>query len=117
MSAPEGKYGELSHEQCVNIIEQLSAAGIAQVSLTGGEPLVRRNFLDIVDALLAKKIAVRQICSNGALVNDQLLDQLARRGIRPEFSVSFDGVGCHDWLCGIASAEKSAIDALKLPFY
>lgn len=114
MSAPDGKYGELSHEQCMYIVDQLSAAGISRVSLTGGEPLIRGDFFDIADALLAKKIVITQIYSNGALVSEKLLDGLERRGIRPEFSISFDGAGCHDWLRGIAGAEKLALDALKL---
>lgn len=114
MSAPEAKYGELSHEQCLSIVEQLAEAGIYRVSLTGGEPLVRPDFLEIVDALLEKKITIFQIYSNGALVNERLLHELERRGVRPDFSISFDGVGWHDWLRGVDGAEQKALDAFKL---
>ena len=114
MSAPQAKYGELSHEQCLNIVQQLSDAGIAQVSLTGGEPLVRSDFLEIVDALLERRIFISQIYTNGVLVNEKLLSELIKRGIKPEFSLSFDGVGCHDWLRGVDGAERDAIDAIKL---
>lgn len=114
MSAPQAKYGELSHEQCMNIVQQLSDAGIAQVSLTGGEPLVRSDFLDIVDALLEHNIVITQIYTNGLLVNEKLLDELDIRGIKPEFSLSFDGVGCHDWMRGLEGAEQAALDAIKL---
>lgn len=114
MSAPEAKYGELSLTQCLRIVDQLSEAGVFQVSLTGGEPLFRPDFLDIVDALRDKGIHISQIYSNGALVNETLLDALEARGLQPEFSISFDGLGHHDWLRGVVGAESSAIDALRL---
>lgn len=52
MSAPDAKYGELSHEQIMDIVRQLIDCGVMEVTLTGSEPLVRRDFLEIVDALL-----------------------------------------------------------------
>ncbi|RPI24921.1 MAG: radical SAM protein [Acidobacteria bacterium] len=114
MSAPDAKYGELSREQCLDVVEQLAQAGIYRVSLTGGEALVRRDFFEIVDALRQKSICIFQIYSNGALINERLLDQLESRGIRPDFSISFDGIGWHDWLRGVEGAEKKALDAFKL---
>ena len=112
MSAPDAKFGELSHEQIMSIVQQLIDCGIMEVSLTGGEPLVRKDFLEIVDALLAGGIAITTIYSNGKLVTDKLLDQLAERGIHPEFNMSYDGVeGWHDWLRGIPNAGKIAEEA------
>lgn len=114
MSAPEAKYGELSHDQCLDIVQQLAEAGIYNVSLTGGEPLVRPDFLEIVDALLERNISISQIYSNGALINERLLDHFKSRRIRPDFSISFDGVGCHDWLRGVPGAEQKVLDAFRL---
>lgn len=111
MSAPDAKLGELSHETVMDIIDQLGKCGIMNVSLTGGEPLVRRDFMEIVDALLERDIRITQIYSNGKLVTDQLLDALLERGIRPEFNMSYDGAGYHDWLRGIPGAEEIVKDA------
>lgn len=112
MSAPDAKFGELSHEEIMSIVQQLIDCGVREVSLTGGEPLVRKDFMEIVDALLAGGIHICTIYSNGKLVTDQLLDQLAERGIRPEFNMSYDGTeGWHDWLRGIPGAGKIAEDA------
>lgn len=114
MSAPQAKFGEISHEKCMDIIEQLAAAGIGAVNLTGGEPLVRKDFMELVSALKEKGIAIRQIYTNGMLVSKKLLDSLKELGLCPEFSLSFDGVGWHDWLRGIDGAEKMAVDAMRL---
>lgn len=112
MSAPDAKLGELSHETVMSIVQQLIDCGVREVSLTGGEPLVRKDFLEIVDALLAGGIHICTIYSNGKLVTDQLLDALAERGIHPEFNMSYDGVdGWHDWLRGIPNAGKIAEEA------
>lgn len=114
MSAPHAKLGEFSSELCMNIIDQFEECGIYHVSLTGGEPLFRRDFLQIVDRLLEKNISIDTIYSNGKLVTDDLLDALAERGIYPEFNMSFDGVdGQHNWLRGMADAEVVVIDAFK----
>ena len=114
LSAPHSKFGELSHETCINIIKQLAECGIMNVSITGGEPLYRSDFIEIIDELLKNKINISQIYSNAALINDELLDKLESRGIKPEFSISFDGIGWHDWIRGIKGAEKMAINAFKL---
>lgn len=112
MSAPDAKYGQLSHDQVMDIAQQLVDCGIREVSLTGGEPLVRKDFFDIVDTLLAGGIHITTIYSNGKLVTDELLDKFEKRGIYPEFNISYDGVdGWHDWLRGIDGAGRIAEDA------
>ena len=60
MSAPHAKLGELSHDVLMQVVEQIAACGIPAVSLTGGEPLLRKVFFEIVDALRAHGTAVTQ---------------------------------------------------------
>lgn len=114
MSAPDAKYGELSHEQIMKMIQELADCGVMNVSLTGGEPLLRSDFLEIVDALLERDISITQIYSNGALVKEPILKALDERGIHPEFNMSYDGVSWHDWLRGIPGAEDAVDRAFRL---
>lgn len=111
MSAPDARLGELDHETMMDIVNQLAECGIMNVSLTGGEPLVRKDFMEIVDALLARGIHITTIYSNGKLVTDRLLDELAERKVFPEFNMSYDGEGHHEWLRGIPGAEKIVKEA------
>lgn len=114
MSAPDAKLGELGHDTVMSIVQQLIDCGVREVSLTGGEPLVRRDFMEIVDALLAGGIEITTIYSNGKLVTDKLLDELDARGIHPEFNMSYDGTeGWHDWLRGIPGAGQIAEDTFR----
>ena len=115
MSASNANASELSDETCMKIIDELAECGVQQVTITGGEALVRKNFFDIIDKLIEKNIHVTSIMTNGLLVNEKFLDKLLERKIRPSFNISFDGTnGCHDWLRGIKGAEKTVINAFKI---
>ncbi len=112
MSAADSKLGELPHEAVMGIIDDLERCGVRSVSITGGEPLVRSDFWEIVDKLLEKKISITEIYSNGFLINNDFLDKLEKRNLKNcTIDMSFDGVGWHDWLCGINGAEKYVDDA------
>lgn len=113
MSAPQAKYGELTTQQCLDIIDQLADANVGKVSLTGGEPLVREDFWQLVDALIEKRIVISQLYTNGVLITDDLLEQLKARDIECGIYLSFDCCGCHDWMRGVPGAEQAAIDAAK----
>ena len=114
MSAPHAKHGAPSHEEIMNIADQLAECGVFSASLTGGEPLIREDFLDIIDALTEREIALTTIYTNGWLVDEALLDALEKRGAHPSFQLSFDGIGWHDFLRGVPGAEEKTIAALKL---
>lgn len=114
MSAGEGIFGEPSLEQCIKTIGEFEKCGVRRVGITGGEPLIRSDFWQIIDELIKHNIAIITIYSNGALVNRELLDGLKERGISPAFQISYDGPGWHDWLRGIDGAEREALDAFRL---
>ena len=114
MSAGKQTETEPTLEECLDVVRQMEAAGVRTVSLTGGEALWRQDFFTIVDALLEADILIVTVMSNGLLVNEKVLDEFERRGLRPEFNMSFDGVGCHDWLRGVPGAEKAVRRAFAL---
>ena len=114
MSAPEGRYGELSHETVMGIARQIGECGIPRVSLTGGEPLIRRDFLEIAAELTRQDVAITQLYTNGKLLTAEILDGLKQLRQHPTVIMSFDGVGCHDWLRGVPGAEAAVNTAFEL---
>ena len=115
MSAPHAKYSELPLEKCFDIIDQLAECGVRQLILSGGEALVRQDFLKIVDRIIERGMHIQALMSNGLLVNEKLLDEFEARGIRPEINMSYDGVdGCHDWMRGVDGAERAVLRAFAL---
>lgn len=114
ISAPHAKLGEMNLEECYRVIDQLDSCGISAISITGGEALIRKDLLQIVDRLLEKNISICSLYTNGRLLDEQILEEFQKRTLYPEISISFDGVGFHDWLRGVEGAEEEAIRAFEL---
>ncbi len=115
ISSDENKYGEVSLEKCREVIRQCREANVDMVALTGGEPLVRKDFWKIVDMLSENHITLLQVFTNGIAVDEKFMDEFQSRDLHPNcFMLSFDGVNCHDWLRGVKGAEKKAVAAIKL---
>ena len=63
---------ELTLEDWKKVIDQLPFYSIA--TLVGGEPLLRKDFIDIL-AYTSKKIMNKvHVVSNGILINDEIMD-------------------------------------------
>ena len=114
MDAPEGKLGELTTHEINRIIDELADCGIKSVHLTGGEPLIRNDFWEIIDRLIQRQMIVGKVYTNGWLLNESVLNSFEKRGVHPEISISFDGIGWHDWMRRVPGAEKRAIEAIIL---
>ena len=114
MDAPDAALGELSTEEAFDLIDQMAECGVQNVDITGGEPFVRKDFWQLVDRILSRKMVINQVYTNGWLLDDSILDKFESRGLKPEFSISFDGVGWHDWMRGIPGAEEAALRAFGL---
>ncbi len=114
MSAPRSKHGVPSRSEIMDVVDQLAECGVFSVGITGGEPLIREDFPEIIDALCAREIAVTTIYTNGWRIDEGFLDALERKGVRPAFQLSFDGVGRHDFLRGVSGAEEKTLTALRL---
>ena len=113
MSAPHAAQGEPSWEQLMRMLDAFERCGIHSLELTGGEPMVRRDFWALVDEIHARGMIVPTLYSNGLLITDAFLDEMDKRHMRSAIQFSFDGVGHHDWMQGVPGAEKAVLDALR----
>ncbi len=114
VSAPEAKHPQLPLEDCLHIIDEIASCGIRLVDITGGEPLLRKDFDQIVKALSKYGIDIGVIFTNASLLNENILQILRDNHQHPNFQLSFDGLGHHDWLRGVKGAEKDADRAFRL---
>ena len=113
MESPSGRYGHLNLETIKLLIKQFERANVLQVSLTGGEPLLRDDLLEIIKELTAKRIRIVDIATNGTLITASLLDSIKRLGQTPEFRISFDGTGVHDIMRGSQGTEARVIESIQ----
>lgn len=114
VNAPNAPMGEISLERIGQMLDEMKDCGLKNIVLIGGEPLVRRDFLKVVDAVQERGMFAVQIFTNGSLINEALLDGLDERNCRPLFMLSFDGVGWHDKMRGVKGAEDIFYRKLQL---
>lgn len=67
----------LDFDKIKHAFDRLATIGVRQVLLTGGEPLLRPGFFEIVNYLSAKFSLILQ--TNGLLLTDNLIDQLENK--------------------------------------
>ncbi|HVY61261.1 MAG TPA: GTP 3',8-cyclase MoaA, partial [Planctomycetota bacterium] len=79
----------LSDDEIVEVLQTMARAGLEKVRFTGGEPLVRPGFLDLV-ARVAAIEGLRELCvsTNGLLLEEQA-GRLLELGVT-RFNVSID---------------------------
>ena len=113
VSSPKNREDDFTTQQCLDIIRQIADCGARKVSLTGGEPLVRKDFPLLVQACTDANIEITGILTNGALLTPELLSQIIGMGQHPEIQISYDGVGWHDWVRGRDGAQEIAERAFQ----
>lgn len=113
MQSPSGKYGEPSKEEIEIFLSQFEKANVVSVSLTGGEPLLRKDFPWLVNRLTEKGFYINEIVTNGLLLDDKLLRLLESCGQHPYFQISFDGIGIHDQMRGTRDCEDRVLNAIR----
>lgn len=105
---------EPSLEQILALLRRMKDCGVCRIRVDGGEPLTRKDFLTITGEMAKLDIVPCEIVTNGVMVTPELLDALEKQGHRPTWFVSFDGLGCHDWLRGVPGTEEKVLKNIKL---
>jgi radical SAM protein with 4Fe4S-binding SPASM domain len=107
---------ELSTDEALDAARQLAEAGCRQVNLTGGEPLVRRDWPVIARGFADLGVEVT-LATNGTLVDAGAIDRMLECGVR-NAAISIDGdKESHDALrvsAGGGSAFDRTVRALEL---
>jgi len=83
------RHAEPATAALVAAAQQLADADITKVYFSGGEPLLREGFLDLLDAIDTKRVRVH-VASNGYHLDDAVIGRLQRAGLA-KLSVSLDG--------------------------
>jgi MoaA/NifB/PqqE/SkfB family radical SAM enzyme len=105
-SLPPSPHRELSRETVFNLIDQAARLGIREAVLTGGEPLLRRDLLDVCGHCRIR--GVRSIVTtNGTLIDETLARAIAGSGMS-HIHFSIDGMETtNDRVRGRGNFEKA----------
>ncbi len=95
-------------------IEDAKEIGLNRVKLTGGEPFLRRDILDIIAYLHAQNITV-DIETNGTLIDKEICAVLKANGVN-QVSVSLDSMTAeqHETFRGVKGCYHDALKGLSL---
>ena len=104
---------ELTHEEAMGVIRQMSDLGIPLVLFSGGEPLVRPDALDLMREAVDRGIKVA-LSTNGTLITDEVARGLARAGVS-YVGVSLDSTRpeWHDSFRGVRGAFEAAVKGIR----
>ena len=104
--------GELSHEQAMGVLDDLSAFGIPALILSGGEPLSRFDFFPLAER--ARELGFRHLSlsTNGTKVAEHI-DRLVDLSF-DYVGISLDGIGqMNDWFRGVDGAFDAALAGVR----
>lgn len=105
--------GELSTDQCTNLLDEIAAVGKPIVILTGGEPLLRDDIYEISD--YGDRLGLRMVlATNGTLVTESAAAGMKKSGIK-RVSVSIDGKDAqsHDAFRQVNGAFEGALKGIE----
>ena len=85
----ESSHDELNHEESLDLIDQLTAMKVFQVNIGGGEPFIRKDFLDLLSYSHGKGL-VTCVSTNGTMVDRTLAKRLSALKLL-YLQVSLDG--------------------------
>ncbi|MBN2482656.1 MAG: radical SAM protein [Candidatus Omnitrophica bacterium] len=107
----------LSSLKIKDIILQIKNMGINHLILSGGEPFLHKDILDIVGFALSRGIQWLSIITNGTLLNDEIIQGLIERKLN-HMTVSIDGLGPrNDEIRGPGTFEKAAHSIDRINYY
>ena len=75
----------------LRLLEDLQKAAVIQITITGGEPLVRKDIFSILDSIVERRFGLR-FFTNGTSLTDRNAERLGRYPISHLF-LSLDGLG------------------------
>ena len=109
----KSKPNELTHEEAKAMIDDLAEMGVFYVNIGGGEPLMRPDFLELVEYAVSKGLPV-QFSTNGTLVTAEIAKKIAAiRQVRVQVSLDGATEATNDQIRGTGSF-KGALGALEL---
>ncbi len=103
-----------SLEEAESLLDQARDCGINGFTITGGEPMLHKNFFEILEGIYKRDMYVFELNTNGHFINQEALDRMKSIGCIPLVKISFDGIGWHDWLRNRKGAEEDALRAIRL---
>lgn len=106
--------GELTTQECLRVVDQLSDLGVLNLTFSGGEILVRRDFFEIAEYAHSKKFLLR-LFTNGIMIDPAVAERIA--SLHPyvvEISLYSANPQTHDAITQLNHSWELSVRALRL---
>lgn len=109
-----GQKGELSTDELREVIDQLADIGVLFLTLSGGEPTLRRDFLDIVAHARARGFVV-SLYTNASRIDERMAAELGRLGLaEAEVSLYSHRPAVHDGITRVPGSFERTVRGIRL---
>lgn len=98
-----------------DIITELSMKGLSVIELTGGEPLLHPDFVEIIDFCF-KKLSLISVLTNGTMITERFVNSMMPYKSKLVFSISLDSYDENEYekKSGVKGSFKKASEGIKL---
>lgn len=104
--------GELSTREMISAFRQLREIGVTSLRISGGEPLIRSDIIELVRESRLLKFREIYLATNGLLLQ-QKAEDLVRSGVT-HFGVSLDGIKeTNDMIRGVPGSYERVLEGIR----
>ena len=103
---------ELTTDEIFKLIDDWVANGLLEFQLTGGEPTLRDDMIDVAEYAISKGLKVL-ISTNGTNITEELAERIGKCGAFVEVSLDGSNAEIHDLIRSKGSFDKT-VNGIKL---
>jgi Fe-coproporphyrin III synthase len=104
---------QLSDEEAIDLVHQMGEAGVPVIFLSGGEPMVRPNFWEILET--ARGLGIRvTVSTNATLIDRNVAKRLKANGIDWISTSMYGPAEFHDDMVRVPGTQARVIEAIKI---
>jgi radical SAM protein with 4Fe4S-binding SPASM domain len=109
----QGRKGEMTTEQLFGVMDELAAMGVLMLTLAGGEPTLRKDFLQLCEYADAKGFALR-IFTNGLTMTRELAQALGKLAVNTvEISLYSTNSQTHEFVTGVPGSFERTVAGVR----
>ncbi len=104
---------ELTDAETIALVDQMGERGLPALFLSGGEPMIRRNFWEILERARGYGIRVT-VSTNCTMIDREAARRLKSNGIDWIATSLYGPNEFHDAMVGVPGTRRRVIDAIKV---
>lgn len=107
-------HGEMTTAEIKNLLDDMAAAGVFFLTISGGEILMRRDFFEILEHAHARTFCIK-LKTNGIMIREAEVARIRALGVESvQISVYSHRPETHDAITKVPGSLQRSIDAIRL---